>query len=82
MPCPPLSLPHPCLCSASVSQKLINVKKQTNKPEHIDPENRLVVARGRKWEVVIRGEKHQKAQTSRYKIKKSWGCNIQHGDCS
>ena len=28
------------------------------------------------------GKGDQKLQTSRYKISKSWGCNIQHGDYS
>lgn len=28
------------------------------------------------------GEVGQKVQTSGSKINKSWGCNIQHGDCS
>ena len=28
------------------------------------------------------GEWGHKAQTSSYKISKSWGCNVQHGDCS
>ena len=28
------------------------------------------------------GERGQKVQTFRYKINKSWGCNLQHGDYS
>ena len=28
------------------------------------------------------GERSQKAQTSSYKINKSWGCKIHHGDYS
>ena len=28
------------------------------------------------------GEEGRKAQTSSYKINKSWGCNVQHGDYS
>ena len=28
------------------------------------------------------GEGGQKVQSSSYKINKSWGCNIQHGNCS
>ena len=37
------------------------------------------------WWLVVGGqmsEGHQKVQTSNYKISKSWGCNIQHGDYS
>ena len=28
------------------------------------------------------GEGYQKMHTSSYKINKSWGCNVQHGNCS
>ena len=28
------------------------------------------------------GEGSQKVQNSNYKISKSWGCNVQHGDYS
>ena len=41
-----------------------------------------VVARGRGWEVGKVDEGGQKVQTSSYKINKSRGCNVQHGDYS
>ena len=43
-----------------------------------------MVARGggRGWGVGEMGEGGQKVQTSSYKINKSWGYNVQHGDCS
>ena len=28
------------------------------------------------------GEEGRKVQSSNYKINKSWGYNVQHGDCS
>ena len=45
----------------------------------IGTENRLVVARGRGWKVGEMGEETQKVQTSSYRIKKSYGHNIQQG---
>ena len=57
-----------------------NVKKQTNKHKLIDTENKLVVARSGGWELGKMGEVGQKIQTSSYKINKSWGGNVQHGD--
>ena len=45
-------------------------------------QNRLVVAR-REWERVREmGVGSPKAQTSRCKINKSWGCDVLHGDWS
>ena len=41
-----------------------------------------MVARVRKWGVGKMGAEGQMVQTSSYKINKSWGCNVQHGDCS
>ena len=38
-------------------------------------------ARGRGWEIGEISEVGQKVQTSSYKINKSWGSNVQHGDC-
>ena len=48
----------------------------------IDTENRLVIDRGSRWGVSKMGEGSQKVQASSYKINKSWGCNVQHGDYS
>ena len=50
--------------------------------ELIDTEKWLVFARGREWGLGKVDEGGQKEQTSSYKIHKSWGCNVQHGDCS
>ena len=47
--------------------------------EFIETENKLVVVWG---EGFVGGRGSQKEQTSSYKINKSWGCNVQHGDCS
>ena len=55
-------------------------KKATAKTELIDTENRLVVTRGGEWVVGKMCEGGQKIQTCSYKINKSWGCNVQHGD--
>ena len=43
---------------------------------------RWVVARGGAWEVGKMGEGGQKVQTSGFKINKSWGSSVQHGDYS
>ena len=49
----------------------------------MDTENRLVVTRREgRWGVVERGEGDQEVQTSSYKISKSRGCIVQHGDYS
>ena len=49
----------------------------------IGTENRMVVARGEGCLGVGKtGEGGQVVQTSSYKINKSWGCNVQHGDYS
>ena len=57
-----------------------NLKKQKQKTKLINKENRLVVVRGRGQRVSKIGEGDPKAQTSSYKISKSWGYNVQHGD--
>ena len=44
--------------------------------------NRLVITRGREWGVSKMGKVDQKVQISSYKINKSWGYNVQHGDYS
>ena len=44
--------------------------------------NRLVVVRGESWQVGQMDEGGQKVQNSNYKISKSWGRNVQHGDYS
>ena len=48
-------------------------RKQT---ELREIEKRLVVTRGRGWEVGEKGEDSQKAQTSSYKINKFWGYSV------
>ena len=48
----------------------------------MDTKKRLVVARGGGQEVGKTGEGGQEIQTSNFKINKSWGCNVYHGDCS
>ena len=47
-----------------------------------DTEDRFMVARGRGGEGGEMGGGGRKAQTSSYKIKKSWGWNVCHGDYS
>ena len=54
--------------------------KKGKKNKLIDAENRFVVARGGGGQVGKMGEGSQKVQTSSYKISKSWGYNVQHGD--
>ena len=57
-----------------------NLKEKKKTKNILDIENKLVVARG---QVVGKmGEGGQKVQTSSYKINKSWGCDVQHGDYS
>ena len=56
--------------------------KWTNKPELIDTENRLVVAKGRREGCGWNGWRESKVQISSYKINQTWGCNVQHGDHS
>jgi len=46
----------------------------------IDTENILVVARGERWGTGEMCEGGENVQTSRYKVTKFWGCNIQHGE--
>ena len=46
----------------------------------IDTESRLVIIRGGELGMVKMGGGGQKVQTSSYKINKSWGYNVQHGD--
>ena len=63
----------------------LNLYKESlkKKKKLIDTENRLVVTRfGENGVGGKMGEGGQKVQISRYKINKSWGCNIQHGDYS
>lgn len=56
--------------------------KQTNKTK-LDTKNRMVVARGDEgWGMGKMSERGPEVQTSSYRINKSWGCNVQHGDCS
>lgn len=39
-----------------------------------------MVARGEgHWEVAEMGDGGQEVQTSSYEMKKSWGCDVQHG---
>ena len=54
-------------------------KNKTKKPELIDTESRLVVARGRREGVAEKCEGDLKTQMCSYKINKSWGCNVQNG---
>lgn len=65
----------------------INLKKKSNnnKTKLIDTNNKLVDTkrgqeggRGHWWN----GLSGQKIQSSGYKINKSWGCNVQHGNYS
>ena len=44
-------------------------------------QNRMLAARGEGTEVQT-GEDSWKVQTSRYKINKSWECNVLHGEYS
>ena len=55
-------------------------KKQ--KTELKDTKNRLMVAKGGRVGVGKMGECGQKIQMPSYKINKSWGCKVQHGDYS
>ena len=55
-------------------------KQQQQITKLTDTENRLVVVRGRGWRVEELGE--GEGHTSRYKIIKSQGCNVHHGDYS
>ena len=57
-------------------------KQQQQITRLTDTENRLVVVRGRGWRVEELSEGGQKVHTSSYKIIKSQGCNVQHGDYS
>ena len=58
-----------------------NLNKQTNKKvKFIDTQNRLVVAGSGGWRLGEMGEEGQRVPTCSYKINKSWGCNVQHGD--
>ena len=58
-----------------------NHYKQTNKTKLTDAENRMVVARGeRAWGLGEMGEWGQEVQACSYKISKSWGCNVEHGN--
>ena len=59
----------------------ISLMYEKRKNELIETENRFVVARGEGRELQM-GKGSQEVQTSSYKIKKSWGCNAQHGDYS
>ena len=42
-------------------------------------ENRFVIASGKLWRMGEMGEESQRVQTSIYKIKELWECNVQHG---
>ena len=53
-------------------------RKHTQK-EFTDTENRLMGCQ--RWEMEV-GKGGQKIQTSSYKVNKSRGCNVQHGNCS
>lgn len=55
---------------------------ESEQTEILDPENRLVVARGAWREGSKMGDDNQRAQTSGYKTNKSYGYNAQHDDCS
>ena len=48
----------------------------------MDIEKRLVTAWGRWHRVYEMGGGGQKVQISSYKMPKSWGINVQHGDYS
>ena len=65
-------------------EKQTKTKNPTNqrKKKKTQTENRLVVAIKMGWGVGKMGEEGQKVQTSSYKINKSWGYNVQHGDYS
>lgn len=41
-----------------------------------------MVARDGRLGMGIMGKGQEKAQSSNYKIKKFWGCNVLSGDCS
>ena len=70
-----------CMCSLWLSQIWHRSSRFLSTSKLTDPtENRLAVARGRGWDVCEVGEQGQKVQTSGYKISKSWGSNVQHGD--
>ena len=56
----------------------VEPKKEITKPPNLtDTQNRLVIARDW-WTLGKMSEGNQKAQTSSYKVGKSWGCNVQH----
>ena len=55
-------------------------KKQNKKIKLTDTKIRLVVARIQGYVLVEMGEGNQKVQTSSYKINKSLGCYVHHGD--
>ena len=64
-----------------VESKKTEQTNQLNQTKNrlIDTENKLVVARVEGgWGRSEMGEGDQEIQTSRYKINKSWGCNVQH----
>ena len=60
----------------------VESKNKQRKWKLINAENRLTVAKDRCGEMGKMAECTQKVQTSNYKADKSWGCNVQHGDCS
>ena len=60
-----------------------NEQTKQNRNELIDAGNKLVVTRGeRNWGVGKTGKGDQEVQTFSYKINKSQGCNVQHGEYS
>ena len=48
----------------------------------IDTKNRLVASKSWGWGVDKMGEGGQNVQTSSYKIKRPWECNVNHDDYS
>ena len=70
-----------CMISLICESKKNPPKQNPPNPKLTDTENRLVVARvAGAWGEM--GEGSQKVQTSGYKLNKSWGCNVQHGNYS
>ena len=61
-----------------------NLETTQQQTKLIKTDKRLVIARGGGWRLGVRevSEGGQKVQTSSYKIIKSWGCNVKHGDYS
>lgn len=63
-----------------------SLKKRERERVLIDTKNRLVASRGWGWGGdhlhFILSEGGQNVQTSSYKIKKPWECNVNHGDYS